>query len=258
MNAVYIVNKPIGKTPLQMITQLKTVKPELKDTPITYAGRLDPLAHGVLILLAGDAIESRNTYLELTKEYMFTVLFGVETDTYDYLGMLTNNKYRNPGTDVKSYVNSFVNGHIGNIEQQYPPYSSKPVQGKPLFQWAREGKIQDIIIPTHPIKIHKFACLTIDTIQKDALHHEIRQNISLVKGDFRQDLIMQKWNEFFINTESLYFTTATFSITCSSGTYVRSLAHELGSGLGYGAIAIDIERTAVGNYSLADCMDLTS
>lgn len=256
MNDIYIINKPVGKTPLQIITQLKHAKPELKNTPITYAGRLDPLAHGVLILLAGDAIEKRNEYLELTKEYMFTVLFGVETDTYDYLGILKSKRLYNTGTDVKTYVNSFVNEHVGKLSQQYPPYSSKPVQGKPLFQWAKEGRINDIIVPNHPVEIYKFAVKSIDTIQKDELLHQIQQNISLVNGDFRQDIIMENWNKFITNMHTVRFTTATFAITCSSGTYVRSLAHELGIKIGCGAIAIDIERTAVGNYTIADCMYL--
>lgn len=256
MNKVYIVDKPVGKTPLEMISLLKQSIPEVRDVSVTYAGRLDPLAHGVLILLAGDAISQRDEYLQMPKQYSFTALFGVQTDTYDYLGMLQEKRNNVLGSDVKSYVNSFVSNHLGKQTQKYPPYSSKPVNGKPLFQWAREGKLDEIFVPEHEIEIYDFNVTSIESIQKDMLLHQIIRNITKVKGDFRQKAIKNRWKQFINKAEQSEFTIANFTVSCSSGTYVRSLANDLGNELGCGAIALNIQRTAVGEYTLDSCMQL--
>ena len=86
------------------------------------------------------------------------------------------------------------------------------------------------------------------------------KQINLVQGDFRQEKIKEKWEEFFDNNQKPItdnqFLTAKFSILCSSGTYVRSLANELGEKLGTGAITIDIKRTKVGDNLLENSLIL--
>src|SRR3712207_2873397 len=103
MNKILNIYKPVGFTPLEMITALLKEFPEYKDKKIGYAGRLDPLAHGVLLLMIGDATKQRKDYLGLDKMYEFEVLFGVETDTYDLLGFVKERKV------VESIVKEKVN-----------------------------------------------------------------------------------------------------------------------------------------------------
>src|SRR5690242_7060202 len=88
MQTFISVDKPIGFTPLQAIKQIKLQQPELAHIPITYAGRLDPLAHGVLLLLIGKESKKKSEYLSLPKSYKFEVVFGITTDTYDLLGYI--------------------------------------------------------------------------------------------------------------------------------------------------------------------------
>lgn len=141
-------------------------------------------------------------------------------------------------------------GFVGERVQPYPPYSSKTVNGKPLFQYARENKLSDIEIPSRKITIYSIKVLEDRKIDQKDLHDLIKQRISLVTGDFRQKEILEGWEKFFAGKQGQGFLVMKFSISCSSGTYVRSLAHELGKKLGTGAIALSIKRTRVGDYSL--------
>jgi tRNA U55 pseudouridine synthase TruB len=68
-----ILNKPIGETPLEIINYYKRLHPEYRYLPMTYAGRLDPLAEGVLLLLAGEECLKKDEYLSLSKEYELTL-----------------------------------------------------------------------------------------------------------------------------------------------------------------------------------------
>jgi tRNA pseudouridine55 synthase len=255
MNRLLNINKPLGKTPLQTVQQIKKVFPQYQAERISYAGRLDPLAHGVLLLMVGDAVLEREKYLNLPKTYEFEVLLGVQTDTYDILGLIKQNKKILNKTNVNLIVNTFVSNHIGKQIQSYPPYSSKPVNGKPLFWWAKENKLSEITIPTKEIEIYQFELLGINEIQPKNLQSRVQEAIASVQGDFRQKEIAKRWTEFFDQTKQTAFTTATFTITCSSGTYVRGLAHELGRKMG-GGIALDIERTAVGEFTSVDAIQL--
>lgn len=256
MNKLIHVYKPIGKTPLEMIHKLRELIPEYKNEPIGYAGRLDPLAHGVLLLMVGEATKERDTHLHLNKSYTFEVLLGVTTDTYDYLGLIKNNIYQKPKANVNLYVNSFVNSLLGKSWQQYPPFSSKTVQGKPLFQWAKEGLIADIEIPKREIDIQMFTTISIGEIGRQALEQRITTNVGLVQGDFRQQAVIDSWKAFFMNNGQSHFDTLKMQIDCSKGTYIRGLVNSLGADLGCGAIAIDILRTKVGEYTINDSLKL--
>lgn len=256
MKELLAIYKPIGLTPLQLIQQLRKEKPQYKDSTISYAGRLDPMAHGVMLLMVGEETKKREQYLSLPKEYEFTALFGVETDTYDILGLLKHKETKTTPVNVNSIVNNFVNGKIGKQLQLYPPYSSKTVDGKPLFQWAREGKLTTLEIPTHEITITSLQVKTIQTINKEKLRAIIFERITKVQGDFRQAKIKKAWETLFSEKPPELFPTVTFTISCSSGTYIRQLVHELGDAVGCGAIALEIVRTKLGQYSLSDTVKL--
>ena len=251
------IYKPIGMTPLEIINTLKSTDKQLSNKKITYAGRLDPLAHGVLLLLIGDEIEKKADYLQLIKTYEFEIVLGVATDTYDILGYVKELELKETEKNVKLFVNKFVNKLIGKYIQEYPPYSSKAVKGKPLFWWAKNNRLHEIEIPKHEIEIFNFSVLSVGDISIKKLEEKIKNEISLIKGDFRQEIILKRWHEFFSKTDtSKQLTTIKFSISCSSGTYIRSIAEQIGRELGCGAVAIDILRINVGSYSLTDAIKL--
>jgi tRNA pseudouridine55 synthase len=256
MNKLLTINKPLGKTPLQIIQQVKKTFSQYSTERISYAGRLDPLAHGVLLLMVGDAVLEREKYLNLPKTYEFEVLLGIETDTYDILGLIQQNNGAQNAKYVNLIVNTFVSSHVGKQIQSYPPYSSKPVNGKPLFWWAKENKLSEITIPTKEIEIYQFDLVRISEIQIKDLQSRVQEALASVQGEFRQKEIKKRWKEFFDQTAQTTFTTVTCTISCSSGTYVRELAHELGEEIGCRAIAIDILRTKIGDYELKDAKQI--
>ena len=93
------VYKPVGKRPLECVELYKARNLDDAHITVSYAGRLDPMAEGVLLLLVGDANARRREYEHLQKEYEVTVLVGVSTDTGDLMGKVTNiNPFRPPST----------------------------------------------------------------------------------------------------------------------------------------------------------------
>jgi tRNA pseudouridine55 synthase len=255
MQKIIIVDKPVGFTPLEAVKKIKEKKPELAEKKITYAGRLDPLAHGVLLLLIGEETKKRDSYLSLSKTYEFEIVFGLESDTYDLLGYSKTVNVKKP-INVNLIVNTFVNKHIGKQLQSYPPYSSKPVNGKPLFWWARNNKLHEIEMPKKEIEIYDFICLSLGVITVVELKQKINDSLKSVNGDFRQKEILTRWDTVLKELKNKTQQTAKFSITCSSGTYMRELIHQLGKELGCGAVAIDIFRTGVGDYTIKDAIKI--
>jgi tRNA pseudouridine55 synthase len=255
MHTILNVYKPTAQTPLQMIERVRESLPEYKDARISYAGRLDPLAHGVLLLLVDEAIQEREVFLNLEKSYTFTVLWGVRTDSYDFLG-IPQSKYVSPPSNVNSIASSFVNDRTGIFYQEYPPFSSRTVQGKPLFQWAKEKRLKDIAIPSKKVSVSDFSVENTSEIDISELQDKIQSTVPVIKGDFRQEEIQKLWDQYIHTFSNKTLLTTTFSITCSSGTYVRGLAHEMGEKVGCGAIAIDIKRTRVGKYTIEDSVRL--
>src|SRR3989338_2791794 len=130
--------KQLGETPRERLERLRVQKPHYEHEVLSYAGRLDPMAEGVMLCLVGSANKRREAYLELSKEYVLDILFGFSTDTYDVLGRVMETG--DAGGIHREAVRKGLNEFRGHIAQQYPPYSSKTVEGKSLFEWARDRK----------------------------------------------------------------------------------------------------------------------
>jgi tRNA pseudouridine55 synthase len=254
MQHLILVYKPIGQTPLEVIKKLKQINHELSEEKISYAGRLDPMAHGLLLLLIGEEGRKRDQYLVLPKTYEFEVVFGLQTDTYDLLGYVKETEIKPAAVNVNLFVNTFVKDHIGKQWQLYPPYSSKPVAGNPLFWWTKNNKLSEITIPKHQIEIYEFTHIAMGEISLTEIKQKTELAIPQVHGDFRQEEILKQWKEVFTNkkNQTIKLLTAKFRVTCSSGTYIRELANQMGQELGCGAIAYDILRTNIGKYAMRD------
>lgn len=223
------IRKEIGETPLEALERLRASRPELTSVPMTYAGRLDPMAEGELIILIGDECKDKEKYLGLDKEYEIEIILGIKTDTFDALGLAELGKHSSTDIDLNAY--------IGKFKQEYPPYSSKTVNGKQLHELARANELSEEI-PTKEVEIYSIENLGERTIASNDLKNEILRKISLVKGDFRQEEIKKRWNEVLGN-DSDSFKCLEIRVKCSSGTYMRSLAEKMGG------FALSINRTRI-------------
>ena len=263
-----VVNKEIGETPLECLERTRLEKGIATDVPMTYAGRLDPLASGKLLLLVGDECKDKEKYLGLDKEYEIEVLFGVETDTGDAMGLI--NKVT-PRLDevlvdraLKSGVDSSVDVRIkvtpwskfcGKFTQVYPAYSSKTIGGCQLHNLARSGELPDEM-PTKEVEIYSIKELgkenqpgskTISWIIGHKLAEQAILNVSKVSGDFRQKEIIESWKKFEREHSGVDFPVVKLRVACSSGTYMRSLAERIGKEAGSVAFAFSIKRTKIGD-----------
>ena len=244
MKNIIILNKKEGETPLEALDNIRLKHKEYKDIKMTYAGRLDPMARGVLFVLLGDEVKNKEKYLALDKEYKFEVLFGFATDTYDVLGKVVSSKinYVIDQKIIKSYLKTF----LGESMQPYPIYSSKTVFGKQLFAYARAG--EEVEIPTRKIFIKSLKIEKVREMNGKKLLENIERRIKKVKGDFRQEEILEIWKNNLLSLNKEKFTIASFKIKCSSGTYVRGIANSLGDRMKTPALAFSIKRTKVGRY----------
>lgn len=201
------VNKPKGLTSHDVVARLRRVT---KIKQIGHTGTLDPFAVGVLPVCIGKATRLIE-YLNDDKEYLATVQFGKNTDTYDLDGVVTEEFDRKVNeTELLRALKSFE----GEIFQMPPIYSAIKVKGKKLYDYARAGEAVDI----QPRKV---------TISK----------IELKDFDYENQC-------------------AKILVACSKGTYIRSIAYDLGKELSCGGFLIGLERTKAGNFKIADSLDL--
>ena len=251
MDRVINIYKKHGETPLQALERYVASHPEYKGVKMTYAGRLDPMAEGVLILLTGEKNKEREAYTGLPKDYEFDFVLGVETDTYDLLGKITG------ATGAKNLshedIASALRKYSGTFEQAYPAYSSKVVDGKQLFEYARAGTIGKIVLPKHSVTVTSMELVGERSISRGDFLREVVQAVESVTGDFRQKEIVTLWKKY-IEDAPENLTVYTARVSCGSGFYVRQLVSDIGRDLGTGAVTSRILRTRVGDFKIEDSL----
>lgn len=248
--SVLSIYKPIGKTPLDIIKDLKKKK-EYQDTKMSYAGRLDPMAHGVQIILTNDLCRQPQKYLGLDKTYEFSICFGIETDTHDILGKITNIELsHNVYSDNRLIISDILEKFKGKIIQEYPLYSSKRVNGHPLWYYAKNNLSVDI--PVHEIQIYTLQY--IDIISLD-LHQYLQEIIDRIKRldenyDFRQKEVIEGWIQLINTTKNQKISLLKLKAEVSSGTYIRILVRDICDYLGIIGMTSEIHRTKIGIYEI--------
>lgn len=243
---VHIVNKPVGATPLDMIVKLRESDPALFDVPMTYAGRLDPMAEGVLIILSGDDRHRKNDFEKLTKVYTATILFGFTSDTHDALGIPQATGITPSVDEVAQALHALLGEHI----LPFPAYSARRVGGKPLHHYAKTASLGTINIPTTTMNVLSVNDIRCDQVSPTHLLTDITQSIAKVRGDFRQLAITEAWQKLLSAPHTPDVLTAVVTLHVTSGTYIRSLCKLLGEQLGCGALLLHLERTKVGDHTL--------
>lgn len=255
-DGVWVVYKPLLLTPLQVIQKLKNDHPELSGIKITYVGRLDPLAEGVMILLSGDAISDKKAFMGLNKTYEFDLLLGVSTDTFDLMGIPKIRKITKNLKITSVRLRQLLRDLIGTVTQAYPPFSGKTINGIKMFELAKANLLMNEKIPKQKGEIYEAKLLSEHEIPFGYLLSEVVRRVESIEGDFRQMDIIQAWKALTIPLDTR-LPSYRIRVSCSSGLFVRSIAQELGEKLNLGGLSSHILRTHVGGYSLEDCIYLT-
>lgn len=257
MEKYITLEKAVGETPLSCAEAYRSNHPELADVSMAYAGRLDPMASGKLLVLLGEECKNQTSYHGLDKEYQFSVLFGIGSDSNDVLGRLSTSP--TVSTLQLEDLQKICSELTGNIELPYPHFSAKTVQGKPLHMWTLENRLHEIEIPTKESIIYSLTLDTLETKSRTTVCAEARLKIDTIPpvteerkalgNDFRRVDVRQDWEKIASNDNlpELY-TIAHFTCIASSGTYMRTLAQIIGEKMNTLGLAWSIHRTRIGTF----------
>ncbi len=248
------VEKAVGETPLVAAERLRESLAIPRDVPLAYAGRLDPMASGKLLVLIGDECKKQKEYHSFDKEYRVEILLGAHSDTGDVLGLIES-RFLPPCAHMDILkVLSRLRGHNAF---PYPHFSSKTVHGKPLHTWALEKRLNEIEIPTQHSIIHRVTLHSVRMVPREEVLLTVRAKIETIPkvtderkalgADFRRVDVRASWDQFAASAPS-ELPLITVTIIASSGTYMRSLAEYVGTQLGTGGLAYSIHRTTIGRY----------
>jgi len=224
MNAVLILDKPAGLTSHDVVNRVRRI---LQERSVGHLGTLDPLATGVLPLVAGNLTRLAQFYTACEKTYEGTIRFGFATDTYDAEGEPTS-----PAQEVAvslDQLRQLASRFRGIIEQTPPPFSAKKIQGVPAYKLAR--KHTEVALKPVQVEVKEFEITGIDAY--------VSPDAPVQAGE-----------------QSLPGCVASFRARVASGTYMRSVAHDMGRLIGCGAHLASLRRTAVGEFDLGDAHTL--
>jgi tRNA pseudouridine(55) synthase len=248
------IMKAVGETPLIALERFRNIHRISSTIPLAYAGRLDPMASGLLLILIGDECKIQEKYHAFDKEYQVEILLGASSDSGDVLGIITSGIVRHP---TVTEVEQVLDATIGTVTLPYPHFSAKTVLGKPLHTWTLEGKLDTITIPKKTSKIYALKLLRVHTLTKSEILNTVRTKVETIPvvteerkalgANFRRSHVHASWNQFEKRGPDSC-TLITLTCIASSGTYMRSLAEFIGSTLKTSGLAYSIHRTRIGTY----------
>lgn len=231
LHGIFAIRKPIGPSSANCVSQIKsaiisTIPPNLhgrieSKIKIGHGGTLDPIAEGVLVIGINKGCKTISNYLKGDKEYIGTGRLGQESTTYDNTGIIVkeSNDWNSITTDQ---INKLLQENfMGNILQKPPIFSAISIDGKRAYDIARH---------------------------KEKTNPEELKTMSLPERSISIQHI-----------ELLSFTPPEFEIKvkCGSGTYIRSIIHDIGRILKVGALMTKLVRTKQGEFSLDKALEIS-
>lgn len=202
------VYKEKGFTSFDVVAKMWGILGQRK---VGHTGTLDPAAEGVLPVCAGKGTRLCDMLTDHDKIYRATLLLGVSTDTQDTTGTILSE--RSTAGLTEGEVRQAILSFVGDYDQVPPMYSALKVNGKRLYELAREGK--EVERKARPVRIHE------------------------------------------ITIESMALPEVVMTVSCSKGTYIRTLCQDIGEKLSVGGCMKELLRVRVGMFSLEDSLTLS-
>lgn len=214
-----------------------------------HTGTLDPMAEGVIIILANGDRLKKYEYAKWLKTYEFEMTLGISTDTYDGLGLVTNIDLDNNTAIATVGIAKILTNFKGMYEQEVPPYSAIKVKGKPLHYWARENKLHELHLPKRNGEIIDISLLSIEKKKLKAILIKQIEVIKKIDGDLRQKEILEQWEEYVYKYNKVHTTTIRIMVKMTKGLYVRKLGMDILKELGMRGFISDLIRIENGVYN---------
>ena len=205
-NGILNIDKPQCITSHDVVDAIRKVFPNQK---VGHTGTLDPLATGVLPICIGEATKLSDKLVSETKKYSVKMLLGVETDTYDITGRII---FASVLDKDEIYIKERIKRFIGKQQQMPPKYSAIKVEGKKLYQYAREDK--DVEIKPREIEIYNIENIKIDLESKEVAFDALCGGV-LIRIASESIIIPKKfWKVGFIpiNNPSVPISITTFPV----------------------------------------------
>ena len=213
MNGILLIDKPKNLTSRDVVNE---VVKKLGIKKVGHTGTLDPIATGVLVVCIGKATKLVNYLTSAEKEYIATVELGTRTDTLDNTDSILEEEV---SIKTKEEIELVLNSFNGKYIQEVPIYSAVKVNGKKLYEYARNG--EEVILPKREVEI---------------------KNIELI-GEVE-----------YVNNKTIF----KFKCTVSKGTYIRALINDIAKRLNTIGIMTDLRRTKQGKFSIEECIEIKS
>ena len=207
VNGIINVYKEKGYTSFDVVAKMRGIFGQKK---IGHTGTLDPDAQGVLPVCLGKATKVCDRLTDKDKVYKATMLLGIQTDTLDISGKVCNKAVVNV---TEQQVRDVISTFVGTIEQVPPMYSALKVNGKKLYELAREGRI----------------------IERKA----------------------RKVSIYDITIDEICLPEVVMTVSCSKGTYIRSLCDDIGTKLGCYGCMKELLRTKVACFDIGDAYKIS-
>jgi tRNA pseudouridine55 synthase len=220
MDGFLVIDKPVGLTSHDVVSRVRRILHERK---VGHTGTLDPFATGVLLIMVGRATRLAQFLKMDDKEYEAIIRLGYSTDTGDNTGNpIRETQSPTQGLWSEEEIETALASLRGDIDQTPPMFSAKKIGGKKLYELARKGEE----VKREPVRvcIHQF-----EAIRPDG---QLMKNNDDGTFDFQ------------------------VRVTCSSGTYVRTLAEDFGKRLRVGAHLAELRRTRVGRFLVNEAITL--
>ena len=212
MNGILLIDKPSGLTSRDVVN---IVGKSLGTKKIGHTGTLDPLATGVMVLCVGKYTKLVEMLTSYNKTYEASVVLGIKTDTLDITGKVLEEKCSNISlSDILLSLKKFE----GVYEQEVPIYSAVKINGKKLYEYARENKT--IELPKRSVNISKISLISDIKYENNKTLFSIRCNVS-------------------------------------KGTYIRSLINDIASSLNTIGVMKELRRIEQGNFNIENCYKIS-
>lgn len=233
LDGLVIVDKPTGMTSHDVVARLRRIAHTRR---VGHAGTLDPMATGVLVLGINRGTRLLHHLVLTDKVYTATIRLGIATVTDDAQGAVlsTASAAELSEDDVRAALTAFT----GAIEQIPSSVSAIKVDGQRSYARVRAG--EDVVLAARPVTVHRFEALYFDRPTGDA------------------DAAGKDADVLDIDVLDIDVLDVDVLVECSSGTYVRALARDVGAALGVGGHLTALRRTRVGPFSIGSASTLAA